>query len=98
MHPLRNRSRENLKDQPMPHEETSLAGRESKEDKTAEEEKKDASSGQEDMEEHRPTPRLVATCFLGIFVSYFIYGLLQEKMYGSANERTGIWVHSAIRS
>ena len=25
--------------------------------------------------------RLVLVCFVGIFVSYFIYGLIQEKMY-----------------
>ena len=27
------------------------------------------------------SPVLLIACFLGIFVSYFIYGLLQEKMY-----------------
>ena len=29
---------------------------------------------------NRGGPRLLAVCFIGIFVSYFIYGLLQEKM------------------
>ena len=98
MYPVRNRSRENLRDEPMPHNETSLAGKVSKEENTTDEAEKDSSGDQEKMEERRPTPRLVAICFLGIFVSYFIYGLLQEKMYGSANEWTCIWVFGAVRS
>ncbi len=40
------------------------------------------SSPNEERTTSQETPGtvLMVTCFLGIFVSYFVYGLLQEKM------------------
>ena len=32
------------------------------------------------MSEHGGSVKLLVVCFVGIFVSYFIYGLVQEKM------------------
>ena len=32
------------------------------------------------MSEHGGSVKLLVVCFVGIFVSYFIYALLQEKM------------------
>ena len=39
-----------------------------------------SSSGEYRMEDKPAGGKLALVCFLGIFVSYFIYGLLQEKM------------------
>lgn len=35
-------------------------------------------------------PTLMLACFLGIFVSYFIYGLLQERMYVPSENSTAL--------
>ncbi len=36
--------------------------------------------GEETMRKKKAGSKLLVVCFLGIFVSYFIYGLVQEKM------------------
>ncbi len=36
--------------------------------------------GEEAMKKKKGGTRLIVVCFVGIFVSYFIYGLVQEKM------------------
>lgn len=41
--------------------------------------KKEVSSGS-GMEGRQGGGNVAVCCFLGIFISYFIYGLLQEKM------------------
>lgn len=87
--PLRKRSKGSLDGREMTEEDKPLVQGVSREleadrDSRGSEAKLGTAEG---MEERHPSGRLAVTCFLGIFVSYFIYGLLQEKMYA----RAGLW-------
>ena len=83
--PLRNRSKGSLEGSEMTQEDKPLEQSVSGEVERGSRESEKAKLGTvEGMEKQHPSSRLVVTCFLGIFVSYFIYGLLQEKMYESS--------------
>ena len=81
--PLRNRSKGSLDGREMTQEDKPLVQSVSREAESGSEKAKLGTT--EGMEERHPSGRLAVTCFLGIFVSYFIYGLLQEKMYARAD-------------